>query len=161
MYTDGSCIDPNTPKARAGIGIYCEEDNGKNRALRLPGKVQTNQIAELMEILIVLKETPKGDKLEILSDSQYALKGIIEGIREWEDKGWLGVENSDLFKEITYELDTRGAVTKLTWTKAHARIEGNEKGDEKAKREQRKRRKKWKDRKCQRNTNWKGQGCQQ
>ena len=34
MYTDGSCIDPNTPKARAGIGIYCEEDNGKKQGAK-------------------------------------------------------------------------------------------------------------------------------
>ena len=113
-YFCGSCIVANTPKAKAGIGIYCEEDETRNAAVGLPGKVQTNQRAELMAVLIALRETPKGDKLEILSDSQYVLKGIIEGIREWEDKGWLGVDNSDLFKEVVYELDTRGVVTTLT-----------------------------------------------
>jgi len=34
MYTDRSCIDPNTPKAKAGIGIYCKEDNGKKQGAK-------------------------------------------------------------------------------------------------------------------------------
>jgi len=43
------------------------------------------------------------------------------------------VENSDLFKEIAYELDTRGAITVLTWVKVHSGIKGNEEADERAK----------------------------
>jgi len=34
-----------------------------------------------------LSITPKGDVLTIILDSMYAIQGIIENLRKWEDKG--------------------------------------------------------------------------
>ena len=46
--------------------------------------------------------------LTIISDSMYAIQGIIKNLRKWEDKGWMRVQNADIFQKIAYELDTRG-----------------------------------------------------
>jgi ribonuclease HI len=129
VYTDGSCKNGNTKEAKAGIGIYCENENEITQATKLQGTKQTNQRAELMAILITLTKIPKGDKLTIKTDSMYAINRIIEGIKKWEDIGWLQIDNEDLFKKIAYELDIRGEETILEWTKGHSGIEGNEKAD--------------------------------
>ena len=52
----------------------------KNHALRIPGPSQTNQRGELMPIVKVLSITPKGDVLTIVTDSMYAIQGIIENL---------------------------------------------------------------------------------
>ena len=113
IYTDGSCKDSNISKARAGAGTYCEMDDSKTKAIKIPGEPQTNQRGELIAMLTAIKSIPKGDELEIISDSKYSIKGIIEGIPKWTDKGWINVENKDIFQRIAYALDTRGAKTTL------------------------------------------------
>jgi len=39
-----------------------------------------------MAIVKALTIIPKGDKLTIMSDSMYALQGIIESLIKWEDQ---------------------------------------------------------------------------
>jgi len=43
LYTDGACLEGNTSKARAGVGVFCIEDETKKYALRRPGASQKNQ----------------------------------------------------------------------------------------------------------------------
>ena len=43
IYTDGSCKDGNTSKARARARTYCKMDDSKTKAIKIPGKPQTNQ----------------------------------------------------------------------------------------------------------------------
>ena len=64
-----------------------------------------------MAIVKALSLISKGDELTIITDSWYAIKGIIEYLRKWDDKGWMKVQNADMFQKIAYELDTRGGET--------------------------------------------------
>jgi len=132
IYTDGACLEGNTSRARAGAGIFCMEDETKNRALRIPGTSQTNQRGELMAIVKALTIVPKGDKLTVISDSMYALQGVVENLRKWEDQGWMRVQNADIFQKIAYELDTRGGETYFQWIKGHSGDPGNYGADAKA-----------------------------
>jgi len=68
LYTDGTCLEGNTSRARAGAGTFCLEDGTKNHALRIPGPSQTNQRGELMAIIKALSLIPKGDELTIITD---------------------------------------------------------------------------------------------
>ena len=132
IYTDGSCLNPNTKEARMGAGTYCPKNDDYTKAIRVPGDIQTNQRGELIAILKALQMTPKGDPLKIKTDSMYAAKGIIEGLNKWEDIAWYKVDNTDIFQKIKYEIDIRGGRTELKWIKGHNGTEGNEKADEMA-----------------------------
>ena len=85
-----------------------------------------------MAIVKALDITPKGDALTIISDSMYAIQGIVENLRKWEDQGWMNVHNADIFQKIAYELDTRGGKTHFQWVKGHSGNLGNDGADEKA-----------------------------
>ena len=65
-------------------------------------------------------------------DSWYAIQGIIENLRKWEDEGWMKVQNTDIFQKITYELDTRGCETYFQWVKGHLNNPRNDGADKKA-----------------------------
>ena len=65
-------------------------------------------------------------------DSWYAIQGIIENLRKWEDEGWMKVQNADIFQKIAYELDTRGGETHFQWVKGHSNNPGNDGADKKA-----------------------------
>src|SRR5882672_6075286 len=85
-----------------------------------------------MEIAKALTIIPKGDELMIISDSMYALQGLIDNLRKWEDQGWMKVQNMDVFQKIAYELDIRGGETYLQWIKGHSGDLGNDGADAKA-----------------------------
>ena len=61
IFTDGSYKDGNTSKARDGAGTYCSEDESKTKAIKVPGRAQTNQRAELIAILTAIESVKKGD----------------------------------------------------------------------------------------------------
>jgi len=132
LYTVGACLEGNTSKARARAGIFCLEDETTNHTLRIPGPSQTYQRGELMAIIKALNITLKGDVLTILFDSMYAIQGIIKNLRNWEDEGWMRVQNADIFQKIAYELDTRGGETYFQWVKGHSNNPGNDGADKKA-----------------------------
>ena len=68
-----------------------------------------------MAIVKALEIVPKGDGLTVIADSWYAIQGIIENLRKWEDEGWMKIQNADIFQKIAYELDTRGGETYFQW----------------------------------------------
>ena len=55
VYTDGSCINNGTPKSSGGIGIYYEDGTRISRPLPKSYR-QTNNVAELEAILVVLRD---------------------------------------------------------------------------------------------------------
>ena len=118
LYTDGAFLEGNTSKARARAGTFCLEDKTKNHALRILGPSQVNQRGELMAIVKALSITPKEDMLTTVMDSMFAIQGIYENLRNWEDKGWMRVQNAAIFQKIAYELDTREGETYFQWVKA-------------------------------------------
>ncbi|KAH8993388.1 hypothetical protein EDB92DRAFT_1796418, partial [Lactarius akahatsu] len=68
VYTDGSCFNNGKENARCGSGIWIEEGNDQNRALRIPGPDQSNQVGELAAIVVALEKLPNFIKLRIKTD---------------------------------------------------------------------------------------------
>ncbi|KAK0473530.1 ribonuclease H-like protein [Armillaria luteobubalina] len=101
MYTDGSAHVNSTANARAGAGVWFRPDDDRNIHVRLPGPNQTNNAAEICVVL-----------------------------ERWEDNGWIGVSNSDLWKATIAALRKRGEPVFFKWTKGHSGVEGNEGADE-------------------------------
>jgi len=90
----------------------------------------TNNFNELMGILsgieYVLNELPEIDNIEVVSDSEYCIKGASERVFKWQRNGWRNtsgeVKNRELWEKmvefITYANRNR-KVLKFNWIAGH------------------------------------------
>ncbi|KAI0337058.1 hypothetical protein BDW22DRAFT_1340540, partial [Trametopsis cervina] len=67
--------------------------------------------------------------VRIISDSRYALTGILHHATLWEERGWIGTAHSDLFKTILSLCRSRQAETSFRWVKGHSTSAGNKAAD--------------------------------
>lgn len=133
-YTDGSAMEGGDKGPRAGCGIYCGQNNPLTHAVRLPMSIpQTNQAAEVYAVSVIATKAPPFAPLRIISDSAYMIDGLTRDLPIWEEKGWIGVENAQLFKDAAARLRARSARTYFRWVKGHSGVPGNEAADELAK----------------------------
>ncbi|KAG1798240.1 RnaseH-domain-containing protein [Suillus plorans] len=112
------------------LGIWIAEDHPKNRAARIPGEEQSNQVAELSAILIALQNTDPYVPITFITDSKYAIDGLTKHLTRWEDTGWIGIANSKYIKATAYHLRRRSAQTSFIWVKGHSGQIGNERADQ-------------------------------
>ena len=54
VYTDGSCIDNGKENAKAGAGIWFVEGDPQNKAIKIPGSNQSNQVGEIAAVIVAL-----------------------------------------------------------------------------------------------------------
>ena len=92
----------------------------------------TNQIAELTAAIEGLARVPAGAAVELVSDSQYVLKGISEWRAGWERRGWRNskgepVANLALWKQLFALADARKV--SVRWVRGHNGDRCNEKAD--------------------------------
>jgi len=130
-YTDGASA-PSNP-GPAGWGVVVIEPGGGSETDHYgfigPG---TNQIAELTAAIEGLSRVPPGAAVELVSDSQYVLKGLTEWRAGWERKGWRNskgepVANLGLWKKLFALADARRVTVR--WVKGHNGDRCNEKAD--------------------------------
>jgi ribonuclease HI len=93
----------------------------------------TNQIAEIRAAIEGLARTPEGAEVELVSDSQYVLKGLSEWRAGWERKGWRNskgepVANLELWKQLFALADKRKVLTR--WVRGHNGDFHNEQADQ-------------------------------
>lgn len=130
VYSDGGCHGNPGP---AGWGVVVLE---AGRVVEVAGGYlgrQTNQIAELEAAIAGLTRTPTGSVVELVSDSQYVLKGISEWRKGWEARGWLNsarqpVANQAIWQRLFALVDARKV--KVRWVKGHTGDLHNERCDE-------------------------------
>ncbi|KAG2144793.1 RnaseH-domain-containing protein [Suillus cothurnatus] len=67
--------------------------------------------------------------MKIITDSKYTINGLTTHLKNWEDIGWIGIENATLFQATAYHLRRRSAPTIFQWTKGHDGHTGNEQAD--------------------------------
>lgn len=131
VYSDGACAPSNPGPASWGAVVI----GGKPMVRRFYGFIGhgTNQVAELTAAIEGLKLTPPGSEVELVSDSQYTLKGISEWRKGWERRGWKNaagqpVANKELWMTLFMLVDGRKVTTR--WVKGHAGDKYNEAADE-------------------------------
>lgn len=130
VYTDGSALNNGSENARAGAGIFFEEDDPRNKSVRIPGNIgRTNNVGEMVAIKEATEICPLNVPLEIRSDSQLSIDGLTKNLRKWEENGFLTVENGKLTQKTVSNLCRRKAKTSFTWVKGHAGDPGNEGAD--------------------------------
>ncbi|KWA84353.1 ribonuclease HI [Burkholderia ubonensis] len=130
VFTDGACHQNPGP---AGWGVVVLEAGVvKAEASGYIG-MQTNQIAELVAAIEGLTRVPEGACVELVSDSQYTLKGLTEWRAGWERKGMRTasgepVKNQTYWKKLYALADKRKVTTR--WVKGHNGDPMNERCDE-------------------------------
>lgn len=129
VYTDGSCYRNGHANARAGSGVWFGENDERNAGVRVPLDAQTNQTAEIYAVALAHRLVPPFAPLHIVSDSKYVVEGLTANLPGWEDRGWIGVANATVMREVVALLRSRCAPTTLRWVKGHDRVRGNEEAD--------------------------------
>ncbi|KAH7909128.1 ribonuclease H-like protein, partial [Hygrophoropsis aurantiaca] len=129
IYTDGSCQKNGKLDAACGSGIWAGDDHPINTAAKVPGTNQSNQAGEIAAIIYALEKTDDFTPIHFKTDSRYVIDGLTQHLKSWEDAGWIGIANKELFQTAAYLLRKRAAQTKFSWVKGHSGILGNEEAD--------------------------------
>lgn len=130
IYSDGGSINNPGP---GGYGVVII-DGGKRQELSGGFRMTTNNRMELTGAIEGLRLFDKTSRILLRTDSQYVVKGIMEGWAEkWRKNGWMRTrnepaENYDLWKTLL-ELTGKHDVI-FEWLKGHAGHDENERCDE-------------------------------
>ena len=131
VYADGACAPSNPGPAGWGAVLIAPEGGGESDHFGYIGP-GTNQIAELTAAIEGLSRVPKGAAVELVSDSQYVLKGLSEWRSGWERRGYRNakgepVANLALWKRLFAVADERRVTTR--WVRGHNGEAYNERAD--------------------------------
>ena len=130
IYSDGGSINNPGP---GGYGVVIIDD-GKRSELSGGFRLTTNNRMELTGAIRGLAGFENPVKVLLRTDSQYVVKGIMEGwAKKWRKNGWMRTrnepaENYDLWKKLL-ELTEKHDVI-FEWVKGHAGHDENERCDE-------------------------------
>src|SRR4051812_22395291 len=72
----------------AGIGFVAYVDDELRFSGSLPVASATNHQAELRAAAFALDKIPKGQDVELVSDSEYVVNGYTEYLPKWRERGW-------------------------------------------------------------------------
>lgn len=130
-YTDGGAAPSNPGPAAWGVVLLGPDAATVTRFKGFIGP-GTNQIAELTAALEGLSRVPAGAAVELVSDSQYVLKGLTEWRGGWERRGFRNakgepVANLALWKQLYAVADVRKVTVR--WVKGHSGDRYNEEAD--------------------------------
>jgi ribonuclease HI len=130
-YTDGACAPSNPGPAGWGAVLIAPDGRTETDNYRFIGH-GTTQIAELTAAVEGLSRVPAGAEVELVSDSQYVLKGLMEWRTGWERKGFRNskgeaVANLALWKTLFAVADARRVSTR--WVRGHNGDPHNERAD--------------------------------
>ena len=127
IYTDGSCPNNGTSKAKAGIGIHFSERNPiilKDVSQELDIQNPSNNVAELYAIYYSLKLLKKNKidlPIELFTDSSYCRSILIEWYQKWVNNNLLGnKKNLPLIKK-TYDLYCSFKNISIIYVKGHSK----------------------------------------
>ena len=123
VFTDGACSNNGKQNAKAGIGVFFEENDPRNVSRRVDGK-QTNNTAELTAIVVVFdilrEDIEQGKNIIIHSDSEYSINCMTKWGVKWAQDNWSKktIKNLDLVKK-GYELFQQFPNVSISHVKAH------------------------------------------
>lgn len=135
IATEGSCTpNPGTGGWGAVIQLKMGSDILKQRVLAGQGEVMisTNNKMELTALIMALHALAEPLPVIILTDSQYVVQGMTEGLAKWKPAGWRNsrgpVKNRDLWEQL--DQASTGRTIQWVWVKAHAGHALNEMADQ-------------------------------
>ena len=131
VYADGACAPSNPGPSGWGVVVIAPEGGGESDHFGFIGP-GTNQIAELTAAIEGLSRVPVGETAELVSDSQYVLKGLSEWRAGGERRGYRNakgepVAHLGLWKRLFAVADARRVSTR--WVRGHNGDHYNERAD--------------------------------
>lgn len=137
IFCDGGC-DPNPGQSGSGIAMYVSGTLAElHHGLYNPNG--TNNTAELnalhQAMLLARSKHQTGLKVQILSDSTYAVKAMVEWGAGWKSSGRMAglgkkpIANRELVSEMFEVYCTIKDHVSIVHVRAHTGIEGNELAD--------------------------------
>ena len=132
IYTDGCCY-PNP--GQGTWAFVCPEPYFSLTGFNPNTTNNEMEIKAVLEACKYAKETGNLDNVEIISDSQYVVRGLNEWISNWRRRGW---NRKDAFgdlvpiknKELWIELNQFKGRVELNWVRGHNGNEWNEMADQ-------------------------------
>jgi len=124
LITDGSCLGNPGPGGWAAILRY----GPHTRELYGHAPHTTNNRMEMTAAIEGLKALREPCAVELITDSEYLMKGITQWIDGWKRKGWAKVKNPDLWQELDREISRHQV--HWSWTRGHAEHVDNNRADE-------------------------------
>ena len=127
-YTDGAC---RGNPGLGGWGVLLEQA-GEVQEIKGAEAHTTNNRMELQAVIEVLQRMDSQAEIEIVTDSEYVMKGVQEWMARWKRNGWRTanrkpVANQDLW-QILDELVVERQVY-WQWVRGHTGVDGNERAD--------------------------------
>lgn len=134
LFADGCALDNPGPGGWGAI-LRCR---GREKELTGGEAMSTNNRMELQGVIQGLRFLKRPCKVEVVSDSQYVIKGITQWLPGWKRKGWKNaggepVKNRELWEAL--EAAMAPHEVRFTWVKGHAGHPENERCDRLAKAE--------------------------
>lgn len=128
IYTDGACRGNPGP---GGWGAVLE-DGDRVRELQGAQAETTNNRMELLAAIEALGSLPEQCAVEMVTDSEYLMKGVREWMGAWKRKGWKTargkpVKNRDLWQRLDGLLPAHRV--RWRWVRGHTGVPGNERAD--------------------------------
>lgn len=134
VFTDGASFHNGRATARAGIGVYWDQNSPFNVSERLSGK-QTNNRAEIHAAKVAVQQAKRMgiNRLIVHTDSEFLINGITKWIKKWKKNGWKLVNGGEVINREDFEaLDAAVQDISVKWVhvRGHTGIEGNELADQ-------------------------------
>lgn len=140
IYTDGACSGNPGPGGYGAILMYGQH----KKELSGGDPNTTNNRMELMGVITALKALNRPCQVDLYTDSQYVVNAIEKGwAKKWQANGWMRNKkdkalNPDLWQSLLDLLEVHQVA--FHWVKGHAGNPYNNRCDELAVEESRKRR---------------------
>src|SRR3569832_1485972 len=130
-YTAGGAAPSNPGPCAWGAVIIEPENTTVHRFNGYIGR-GTNQISDITAAIEGRSRVPEGAQVELISDSQYVLKGLSEWRAGWEKRGFRNakkevVANLELWKKLNEDADKRTNTDRRV--RGHAGDHFNEQAD--------------------------------
>jgi ribonuclease HI len=129
IFSDGSSL------GNPGNGGYCAilKYKGNKKIIKGNQPGATNNQMELLAVIKALEKLKEPCNVELVSDSNYVVKGINEWLENWIKKDFKGVKNPDLWRR--YIEVAKPHKVNAIWVRGHNGHEENEECDKIAREE--------------------------
>ncbi|KAJ7586086.1 hypothetical protein C8J56DRAFT_891928 [Mycena floridula] len=100
-WVAGACVNDGSEDAISGGGLWFSDHNNWNRSIRVPKSVpQTSQNGALSAALTTLQIVPTHIEIIFEAEHERSLNEMAAKLEQWENRGFLGLENKMLLQAI-------------------------------------------------------------